>query len=348
MKRFGSTQAETGASGGFSVEITLSPAMRKQPLPAAKTAAQTQNNCRSLPLFCAYTQVKGMIVTLRQRIISAMVGLAVLAVALLLLNTIFLNIIVAAIAVMGVYEVLMATKYTGNRWLTAICLAFAAVVPFTGTSVVANLLPVLCYIFFAALFGLLLAEHERLRLEQMGVAFMMALLISISLGTAVHLRDSWGPGIGLFYILLALGSAWWSDSGAFFAGSLLGRHKLAPNISPKKTMEGFIGGIFAAILGNLLVAWLLATLCAYPWMAGYAGGVLRINYLYVAAVSPVLAVAGVFGDLSASVIKRQCQIKDFGSIMPGHGGVLDRFDSVLFVLPLVTILAGFLPIVTMA
>ncbi len=278
---------------------------------------------------------------MRQRMISAMVGLALLAVVLLLLDTIFLNIIISAIAVLGVYEILLATKYVGNKWLAAICLAFAAVVPFIGTSIVASLLPVLCYIFFTALFGLLLAEHQRLRIEQLGFAFMMALLISISLNTAVQLRDLWGPGRGLFYILLALGSAWWSDSGAFFAGSLLGRHKLAPNISPKKTVEGFVGGILAAILGNLLVAWVLSSLCAYSWMTGYAGGVLRINYLYVAAASPILAVA-------ASIIKRQCQVKDFGSIMPGHGGVLDRFDSVLFVLPLVAILAKALPIVTLA
>ena len=285
---------------------------------------------------------------MRQRVISAFIGLALLAVVVLLLNTILLNIIISALAAMGVYELLMAAGYTRNRWQTAICLAFAAVVPFVGTAIIASLLPLLCYIFCAALFGLLLAEHDRLRAEHLGFSLMMTLLISISFYTAVRLRDYAGVGLGLFYILLALGSSWWADTGAFFAGRFFGRHKLAPYISPKKTVEGFIGGIFVAILGNLLVAWLLSILCTYPWMIGYAGGALRINYLYVAAVSPVLAVAGAFGDLSASVIKRQFQIKDFGSIMPGHGGVLDRFDSVLFVLPLVGILSRALPIATLA
>ena len=120
-----------------------------------------------------------------------------------------------------------------------------------------------------------------------------------------------------------------ADTGGYFVGRFLGKHKLAPTISPKKTVEGFIGGIVVDI-----VSLIAAGLIYETW---FAGGDIKVNYVLLGIMGAVTAVMGTLGDLSASFIKRSCDVKDFGNIMPGHGGVLDRFDSVMLVAPTVYI-----------
>ena len=276
---------------------------------------------------------------MRQRIISALVGLCILAALLPFLNTAALNAVISVISALAVHEILLATKYIENRFLAFLCIGFACVVPFMDTTLVARYLPLLCYVFFMALFLLLLIKHDTIRVEQIGFSFMMATCIPFSLNCVILMRNYMGFGPSFFYLFYIFGSSWIADSGAYFAGMLFGKHKLCPTISPKKTVEGFIGGLVAAVVGNMLIAGIFTVLGQQEWFVAYLGGPLRINYLLVAALSPFCALAGVFGDLSASIIKRQCGIKDFGHIMPGHGGILDRFDSVLMVAPLVFILA---------
>lgn len=128
---------------------------------------------------------------------------------------------------------------------------------------------------------------------------------------------------GKFLVLMPLVAAWGSDTCALFAGMAFGKHKLAPVISPKKTVEGAVGGVIGAMFLMLLVAFIFNT------KAG-----LEINYVSAAVLGALGAVFGQIGDLSFSIIKRQTGIKDYGHIFPGHGGVLDRFDSVIFVAPL--------------
>jgi len=134
-----------------------------------------------------------------------------------------------------------------------------------------------------------------------------------------------------FALVYALTIAWISDSGAFFAGTFFGKHKMAPEISPKKTWEGFAGGIVTAVLFGFLLG------KGYEWVTVLFIGELTfsVNVWFLAVLAIPCAVLGVLGDFSASILKRECAVKDFGSIMPGHGGVLDRFDSVLFVMPFV-------------
>lgn len=115
-----------------------------------------------------------------------------------------------------------------------------------------------------------------------------------------------------------------TDTFAYFTGSALGRHKLCPAISPNKTVEGSLGGL----AGGLLVSVLLSSLLPrwYP---------LQIHWIHFAAIGLLAAIFAQFGDLAASVIKRTCGIKDFGLVLPGHGGMLDRLDSLLFTVPLI-------------
>ena len=130
-----------------------------------------------------------------------------------------------------------------------------------------------------------------------------------------------------FYVVLALMGAWIADSGAYFAGRFFGRRKLCPEVSPKKTIEGFIGGIVCNVVVFLIFNMVYAAIMKHQ------GTPITYSVFSTALLAMACAVLGTVGDLSASVLKRQLEIKDYGTIMPGHGGVLDRFDSVLLVLP---------------
>jgi phosphatidate cytidylyltransferase len=134
---------------------------------------------------------------------------------------------------------------------------------------------------------------------------------------------SGAPDAGFAWVLIAMGLAWVTDSTAYFVGSAYGRHKLWPRISPKKTWEGLAGGTLGALIAApLLAAWLLGL----PWWQGLLLGAI------VAAADP-------FGDFAISLFKRVARSKDSGNLIPGHGGILDRMDSLLFVFPLVTYFA---------
>ena len=130
---------------------------------------------------------------------------------------------------------------------------------------------------------------------------------------------------GLMYLIMGLCGAWLADSGAYFVGTFIGKKKLCPEISPKKTVEGFVGGIF--------ITGLLFMLINFGYSKILPHFTVSVNYFEVCVLGMILAVVGTLGDLSASVVKRQCGIKDYGNIMPGHGGLMDRFDSVVFVAP---------------
>jgi phosphatidate cytidylyltransferase len=128
----------------------------------------------------------------------------------------------------------------------------------------------------------------------------------------------------VFYALLLI---WVTDSGAYFVGRAMGKNKLWPEISPNKTIEGAIGGVVFAVL--------------FSWIYHYFTGVLD-NYLIVTVMTIFLSVFGQIGDLVESALKRHYQVKDSGTILPGHGGILDRFDSLLFVLPILHFLMNIL------
>ena len=148
----------------------------------------------------------------------------------------------------------------------------------------------------------------------------------------ILLRLKEQPEVGVYLVAIPLVTAFTSDAFALFAGMLFGRHKLAPALSPKKTVEGAVGGLVGAVVCTMLYGVLIHT----------AFGV-QANYLSLAVYGAVGSVFSQLGDLSFSYIKRQYQIKDFGNIFPGHGGVLDRFDSVIFCAPLIEVLCALLP-----
>lgn len=274
---------------------------------------------------------------MRARIISAVIGLGVLTIALFGYATIVLNLVLSLISAIGVWELLRAFGYdNSHKSLFRIGIIFAAIIPLLKTPWF-DLIDIKSFIFILiiVMFGILLKEHDSLRLEEVAVAFMMSISIPLSLSSLLFIRDLYSSYnyLSVFYILIALGAAWLADSGAYFAGRFLGKHKLAPTVSPKKTVEGSIGGVISNAIFFVLLGFIYNMI--FPAH--------QINYFNISLLGLLSAPVGMMGDLVFSVIKRQNNVKDFGSIMPGHGGVLDRFDSVVLTAPFVMLMLPIIP-----
>ncbi len=126
---------------------------------------------------------------------------------------------------------------------------------------------------------------------------------------------------GRWWVLTVLPAVWLADTGAYLVGSRFGRHKMTPRLSPKKSWEGYLGGIFFSVAGTTLLA------CLWPVWAGPG---LAVTPLRAAVMALVLSVLTILGDLGESMLKRQVGVKDSGNLLPGHGGVFDRIDSWLW------------------
>ncbi|MCL2014479.1 MAG: phosphatidate cytidylyltransferase [Oscillospiraceae bacterium] len=278
---------------------------------------------------------------LRKRLFTAGVGLSLALVILYFYSTVALNIAVSLISVMIVYELLVATKYLKNTALSILAIAFSAFIPFFKESYLDRFGTLTIFFFVIALFVIMLIYHKTLRLEQVGLVFFIVTAVPAAMSSLIYLRGfNYGnDDSGLFFILLALGFAWIADAGGLFVGMLFGKHKLAPLISPKKTVEGLIGGFACNIIFSVIMWFVFNNVfLIYTTENPYSSvliPLITLNLPVLIGLSIISTALSVLGDLIASIVKRQCAIKDFGSIMPGHGGILDRFDSVLLVAPFV-------------
>ena len=188
-----------------------------------------------------------------------------------------------------------------------------------------------CLVFYIILLmGLMLARYEETKFEEVASVILTSVMVPYAFASLFRLRDMWitypdvyDKSYGRFFILFALLAAWLTDTFAYFTGSLFGKHKMCPNISPKKTVEGAIGGIVGGVLSCVIL---------FAVYDNFFFEKHNMNYVEVIIISLLLALISMVGDLSASVIKRNFDVKDFGNVVPGHGGVMDRFDSGLFVI----------------
>ncbi len=269
-----------------------------------------------------------------KRIVSAFIGILVGVAVLIFDNKILYTGVLTVFGTLGVWELIHAVKCSEHKVLCWFCVVFSAVVPtlLNLSSEFRFKRGIIVFAYLAFIFSLLLImlfDHKRIRLESICMCGSAAIVIPASLSCIVYVRYMpWyaegGYLPGVFMIVYLLFCAWFGDSGAYFVGTFLGKHKLCPEISPKKTVEGLIGGILT--VGVVVAIQCLVYNLILP-------STMKMNYAVLIPVGMCASVAGVLGDLTASVIKRQYDVKDFGNLMPGHGGVLDRFDSVLFVAP---------------
>ena len=165
------------------------------------------------------------------------------------------------------------------------------------------------------------------------VGLTYALSCAIRLNDLPYLGERFTHLEGLYLFWLAFGCAWLTDVFAFLVGRKIGKHKMSPHISPKKSWEGAVFGTLITLALNEGILFVYSLIAIKGMGYDYFITQSNIKYVYLIPVSIVLSVVGMFGDLSASVLKRNVGVKDFSNLLPGHGGILDRFDSCTFVLP---------------
>lgn len=263
------------------------------------------------------------------RILVAVVGIPMIIIVLLFCPPVCLPIVLCALNILSVHELLWATGAVKQRRLVVYAAIMSAFIPFWcyfGGSETALVTVLFLYLLLVGVDVVTSGDH--VSFEQLGLCLFGGVIVPMMLSTFVLIADE---DHGNYLVLLPFVSAFISDAFALFAGMLFGKHKLAPKLSPKKTIEGSIGGFVGSILGCFVYA-----LVVYLYAKARPDVFVLLLYGLLASLLSQI------GDLFFSYIKREYGIKDYGKLLPGHGGVLDRFDSVVFCAPFTFIMVHFL------
>lgn len=276
---------------------------------------------------------------MKTRVITAVVGLAVLAAVLAFFDTIVFDFVLSAICLLAIHEVFSAMGFGKKQWyLYAAAVPFTLLVMLTSSQSVRALILPFCFLLVLFLNVCQIAHVQTLDFGKLSGYVYFSGVIVFCFYSLIHLKRCLPFAQyrydAIYFILLILCSAWGGDTAAYFAGRAFGKHKLAPIVSPHKTVEGAIGGIFGSVLAGVVLTLVYSFLSA-------SHNVITIqvqprHYAILVVMGAIASVLGILGDLFASSVKRQVGIKDYGTIFPGHGGILDRFDSVMFIAPFVT------------
>lgn len=256
---------------------------------------------------------------LRTRVISAIIGLPLILAALYFGGK-SLIILIFLLSIVGLYEYFNAFKNIGFKLSTWIgylgTIAYYCLIILNKNSVVSFSL--ILFIIIILLFFDVIKRNNAIidaALTILGIIYIPCMFSNI-----IFLQN----GInGKAVVWLPFLTAWLSDTFAYFTGITFGKNKLCPKISPKKTIEGSLGGILGSVISSLIAGIIFNNL-------GFS-----ISLIHYGIIGVLSGAMGQIGDLFASSIKRFCKIKDYGNIIPGHGGILDRFDSILFTAPTV-------------
>ena len=274
---------------------------------------------------------------MKQRILVAVIGIPALLAVLCFAPDWATALLVSLLCVVGCHEFMAAAAPLKARrwWLFAAALSVFTVftvyfrdAAFAGSTIFVLmpwLLAALLVVLFIAAVQVYGTDDE-LTFPDLCAVAVSGLVIPLALSCLVRLRMlDYGAGL----VLIPLVSAFMSDALALFGGMLFGKTRLAPRVSPKKTREGAVSGLVGGMVGMILYR-IFFFLCTE----------VQLHLGWCVLLGLVGAVLGQLGDLSFSCVKRQCGIKDYGRLLPGHGGVLDRFDSVIFAAPVIWMLVS--------
>lgn len=271
---------------------------------------------------------------MKQRIITAVLAFFVLLPVLIFSDTFIFPLGLAVCAVLSVWE-MFACVGLKNAWLfTAPMYVLGTAFPFLirylpDRDLLAPIAICAAVVWTLYAFTVLIFSHGKYPLEAVFVASFSLFYIFIGFNAILFIHDCEPGGKYLYYICFL--GAWITDIFAYFCGRAFGKHKLIPDVSPKKTVEGSIGGTVFCILVMVIFGFVVEKLVPE----------ISANLLIFAVAGVLIAVVSQIGDLSMSVIKRKYGVKDYGFIFPGHGGVLDRFDSVIAVSALLMVFSLF-------
>ena len=258
-----------------------------------------------------------------KRVITGICIIAVATPIIIFSNTWVFPLAIAIISAFCMYELAHCMEMHKNIVITAPLYIFAVVFPFLQrlkifeNDVYVAQIAVMAIIFYVAyLFGCVIFSRGKITYPDICTLGFSSIYILFSLNMIIYIRDY----SGYIAFLILIGS-WVTDTMAYFTGRLFGKHKLCPDISPKKTVEGSIGGTLGGAIAFVLFGLIVKAIDANC----------APNYIYLAVSGIIIALISQLGDLIMSAMKRHYNIKDFGNILPGHGGMLDRMDSVLSV-----------------
>ena len=263
-----------------------------------------------------------------KRIITAVVCIAILIPVLIFSDTWVFTLALGLLALLAVYEITGCIGVRRKYLLACTSYLFTAVVIFLMTTYFMEFekfIPTLFgigYVYLFLIFVFTMFSCGNIKFSQAAELVSVTCYIIIGFLSIILLRK-W-PETGQYLYLLIFIGAWMTDTGAYFVGVLFGKHKLIPAVSPKKTVEGAVGGVFGCVIGYAVYGLILDKCFS-----------VSVNYIALLILAVVIAVVSQLGDLIASYIKREQGIKDFGFICPGHGGVMDRFDSIIAVAPVI-------------
>ncbi|MGE7089860.1 phosphatidate cytidylyltransferase [Lysinibacillus sp. NPDC048646] len=257
---------------------------------------------------------------MKQRIITAIIA-AALFIPFVIYGEVPFTLLVLAMAVVGFYEILKMKGISifSVPGFIGLLTLIMLVIPKDWASEVeqaigySSVLMVVYGLMMLLLIYVVLVKNK-ITFDEIGFILLGAFYVGLGFHYLIETRNN-----GLEFVVYCLLVVWTTDSGAYFVGRKLGKNKLWPEISPKKTVEGFVGGIVVAVI------FAVGFQVIYPFMN---------SYVLLIFITILASIIGQMGDLVESAIKRHFDVKDSGNILPGHGGILDRFDSLLFVVPL--------------
>ena len=270
---------------------------------------------------------------MKKRIISAAILVPILFLLTLAAPVIAASLVMSALMAIAAYELLYRTGLVKRpRLVIYSCIMAAAVCMWSYFGAIHSYLVILMIVFFILMFSEMMLDHIKVHFEDLSMCFVAGLLIPYMLSSLIRILNM---DLGRYVILIPFVVAFMSDAGAYFIGLKFGRHKLAPVVSPNKTIEGALGGIAFAVVSMLVYALIIDLL----------PGNLRVNYGLALLYGFFGSLLGIFGDLCFSTLKRGMGIKDFGKLLPGHGGILDRFDSLIFAAPFLCVVNSMIEII---
>jgi phosphatidate cytidylyltransferase len=268
---------------------------------------------------------------MKTRIISGAVFVVIVAIVFFLTPAIVTAIVVALMSALASYELLYTTGLVKNLRLNVYSAVMAVLVTMVSQYAAYSIFFFIILLYWMLLFSEVLLSSGKIPVAEIGCCLISGLIIPLLMSALVRIRGGQNSNTVMFIPFIM---AFFSDTGAYFIGVFFGKHKMCPNISPKKSWEGFVGGIVVAILGMVVYCLIVDNFFGYS-----------VNYVLAVIYGLVGSIGSVVGDLTMSVIKRQAGIKDYGKLIPGHGGILDRFDSVIITAPLTEALMILIPMV---
>lgn len=287
---------------------------------------------------------------MKQRVITAVALLCILALVVWQIYTPALVLVIAFLSAVAANEIMKCANVK-NKFITVVGTVVAAFIPFKSSDSILEpivssdvwkkvidfvpdsvAIAVIILVFLLAM----LKDYENTKFEDVAISIVASIIVPYGFSMFGMLRDMYGfkSQLGIYLIFYGLISALGTDVGAQLGGMAFGKYKMSPKISPKKTIEGAICGVIFSCVLNICAMLIYNKLAIAP--------IDKIYMIVLICTAPITSFMGMMGDLSASVLKRNFDVKDFGKIFPGHGGVMDRFDSSLFTIPLTYCIATML------